>query len=202
MVHQSCCNSFSKIVSPRWKLKTCRSERFYPIRLFLPVSIIIFVSTRKKRAKNRITLFTLQDLNDFSFYIFHFKFIFNYTERAFREGNGNYTMMKRVLGLNGEEAGCSFNSSDDPSPPLVRSDYSTEIIIITREERIFKRIFSQRILSFPRQIDRIGHDDEGDARDTGGPLRPRGQPLLGGRRQSATCCTNIVQGHRAPAARG
>lgn len=76
------------------------------------------------------------------------------------------------------------------------------IIIIIREERIFKRIFPQRILSFSRQIDRIGHDDEGDARDTGGPLRPRGQPLLGGRRQSATCCTNIVQGHRAPAARG
>lgn len=87
-INESCCNSFSKIVSFRWKLKTCRSERFYPIRLFLPVSIIIFVSTRKKRAKNCITLFTLQDLNDFSFYIFHFKFIFNYTERACRSTKG------------------------------------------------------------------------------------------------------------------
>lgn len=89
-----------------------------------------------------------------------------------------------------------------PSPPLVRSDYSPRLLLLYGKKEFFKRIFSQRILSFPRQIDRIGHDDEGDARDTGGPLRPRGQPLLGGRRQSATCCTNIVQGHRAPAARG
>lgn len=150
MVHQSCCNSFSKIVSPRWKLKTCRSEHFYPIRLFLPVSIIIFVSTRKKRAKNRITLFTLQDLNDFSFYIFHFKFIFNYTERAFREGNGNYTMMKRVLGLNGEEAGCSFNSSDDPSPPLVRSDYSPRLLLLLYGKKEFlKEFFLNESFLFP-----------------------------------------------------
>lgn len=74
----------------------------------------------------------------------------------------------------------------------------------TRKERIFERIFFNENppFFFPRQIDRIGYDHEGDARDTGGPLRPRSQPLLGGRRQSATCCTNIVQGHSASAARG
>lgn len=91
-------------------------------------------------------------------------------------------------------------------PPLPSCDPITLprllLLLLYGKKEFFKRIFPQRILSFSRQIDRIGHDNEGDARDTGGPLRPRGQPLLGGRRQSATCCTNIVQGHRAPAARG
>lgn len=110
---------FGKSCPPRWKRKTRRSERFYPTHLFPPVSIIIFVFlwTRRKRAKN----FYIK--GDFFIFFslhltFNVKFIFNYTERAC--GSAKRTViirMKRVLGLNGEEAGrgCSFNSSPSSS---------------------------------------------------------------------------------------
>lgn len=113
---------FGKSCPPRWKRKTRRSERFYPTHLFPPVSIIIFVflRTRRKRAKNFYIKGILAIfLFFFSLHLtFNVKFIFNYTERAC--GSAKRTViirMKRVLGLNGEEAGrgCSFNSPPSSS---------------------------------------------------------------------------------------
>lgn len=157
----------------------------------------------------RIAVFILRDLNDFFFFfflhlIFNVKFIFNYTERACRSTKETVIIrMKRVLGFNGEEADArSIRRTILPSlDPIIPYGY------VGKEEFLKEFFFNEKSFSlsssfFSRQIDRVGYDDEGDARDTGGPLRPRSQPLLGGRRQSATCCTNIVQGHRASAARG
>lgn len=147
-------------------------------------------------------------LTIFSFFflhlIFNVKFIFNYTERACRSTKETVIIrMKRVLGFNGEEADArSIRRTILPSlDPIIPYGY------VGKEEFLKEFFFNEKSFSlsssfFSRQIDRVGYDDEGDARDTGGPLRPRSQPLLGGRRQSATCCTNIVQGHRASAARG
>lgn len=68
---------------------------------------------------------------------------------SFHEGNGNYTMMKRVLGLNGEEAGCPFNSSDVPPLPSCDPITPQDYYYYTGRKNFLKEFFLNESFLFP-----------------------------------------------------